>query len=362
MQVEVITHSNELNDLATAWNQLPLPSPMQAPAWLTTWWETYGGGNRQLCTLGFYHDQQLVGLAPLYIDTTDKTLRWLGDGRVCSDHQTLLVEQQHADAVTTAMVNWLIESDSTVWRQLRLEAVNDDDSTLQLLLEKLTAADCPVNEREEPGSCYINLPEDWESFLRNVSKNHRKRLRRYYKEYFDTGRATVETLSEANECLNAFDTLVRLHNDRRTTLGEAGAFEDPQFLHFHRTVVERIAELEQVRLSILSVDGQPMAAEYVLHAGESVFAYQGGLSAAGEQVSAGGLSMLWQVKQAIEAGHTQFDLLRGVEPYKFSWDAKHRPATTYVVRQPTRTARFAAFCETAYSGAKRVRRSLAGAN
>jgi len=361
MQVEVITNASELIALAPAWNQLPLPSPMQSPVWLTTWWETYGGGTRQLSTLALYNGQQLVGIAPLYIDTSDKTLRWLGDGRVCSDHQTLLVDPQLADAATTAIANWLLDNDSTVWRQFRLEAVDQDDSTLQLLVEKLTAAECPVSQREEPGSCYIDLPDSWAAFLSNVSKNHRKRLRRYYKDFFATGRATVLTCTTPDECLSAFDTLVRLHNDRRTALGEAGAFEDPQFLHFHRTAVERLAKSNQVRLSTLSVDGQPMAAEYVLQDSETQFAYQGGLSAAGEEISAGGLSMLWQVKQAIEAGHKRLDLLRGVEKYKFSWDAKHRPAATFVVRQPTRTARVAALCETAWRGAKQVRRSLAGA-
>lgn len=358
MQVQHIDTTAQLNELETEWLALPLPSPMQSPNWLATWWETYGGGNRQLSTLALRFDGQLVGLAPLYIDTTDQTLRWLGDGRVCSDHQTLIVDPNHVETSTTAVAEWLLQSDAAHWRQLRLEAVNHNDAALRQLIDKLEAAGCPLSQREEPGSCYIDLPATWDEYLASVSKNHRKRTRRAYKESFVSGRARVDVYRSAEECLSAFDTLVRLHNDRRTALGEAGAFEDAQFLHFHRLAVQRLANANAVQLTLLSVDDEPVAAEYVLENNDTQFAYQGGLSAAGEAISAGNLSMLWQLKNAIERGQQRLDLLRGLEKYKFSWGAKHCPATTYLVRRPSRTAHVAAMCDNAWGKAKRLKRKL----
>ena len=67
LSCRLLTHFDELQALAPAWQELlnssASPEPMLAPAWLLTWWQTYGK-DRELRVGLFYDGEQLVGLAP----------------------------------------------------------------------------------------------------------------------------------------------------------------------------------------------------------------------------------------------------------------------------------------------------------
>jgi CelD/BcsL family acetyltransferase involved in cellulose biosynthesis len=93
----------------------------------------------------------------------------------------------------------------------------------------------------------------------------------------------------------------------------------------------------RLHLSLLELDGEPVAIDYALQdpvgkGSNAVYAYQGGISAAGLQADAGHLSFLAVARAAMESGRTRLDLLRGDEPYKLSWGAKRRPSYTLHAR------------------------------
>lgn len=365
MQFEIINKPSQLTTLRDGWNCLSGGAPMQSLAWLATWWECYGDSARQLFVIVAREQGELVGIAPWYLETrnTRRVVRWLGDGRVCSDHPGLLCQPSQQNEFAEALATWLLDDANQLWDELQLEAVDLDPSDAaaqgcRQLINRLAGAGCPSFETEEPGSCDVELPPTWEDYLMSVSKNHRKRCRRWDKQFFQTGRARVVVAQRPDECLVSWQTLVQLHNARRTNLGEAGAFEDAQFANFHRQAIPRLAASQQVQLRVLEIDGQPLAAEYLLQDAQTWYAYQSGMSAAGEEISAGSLSIMSIVRDAIAAGCTRLDLLRGDEAYKFSWGAVHRPATKITVRRPTYTAQLLTLRDTAWHAAKRLRRSV----
>lgn len=367
MQLDTVTDLEQLAALSDqwstdAWYRLATPSPMQSHAWLTTWWQSYADASRELLVVAARHEGQLVGVAPWYVETRRgrRVLRWLGDGHVCSDHPTLLASETTAASFAHQLAEWLLHSAADQWDELALESIDDDDPTCRHFVDALTTFGCLQVRRDEPGSCYVDLPATFDDYLMSVSKNHRKRCRKWEKQYFQTGRAKVHIATTADDCLAHWQTLVELHNARRAELGEQGAFHDPQFAEFHQTVIPRLATDGRLQLRVLAVDSQPVAAEYVLCDDDTWYAYQSGLSKTGESLSAGSLSVLKLVEDAIAAGYTKLDLLRGTESYKFSWGAQHRPASTIVLRPPTSMARLITLGDSALLAAKRLRRSLVG--
>jgi CelD/BcsL family acetyltransferase involved in cellulose biosynthesis len=338
MQMQLITQLEDLEAIADEWRELEPPTPFQSPDWLIPWWQVYGDANRELAVLAVRDERgELVGLCPWYLESlaAGHRLRWLGDGAVCSDHATLLIAKHASRTVIESVVAWLDEVELPDGTHLEFEAVNVDDGRCQQLLDGIEKQGWLITAPEDTGSCSISLPASWDEYLKTVSKNQRKRCRRWQREFFDTGRAQVEVVTDPAECRAAFEQLVVLHNERRQATGTCGAFEDDRFRRFHESAIDRLAQRGQVQLRLLSVDGQLAAVEYVLTDEKAFYAYQSGLSDEGAALSAGSLSVLSLLWEAVASGRRQVDLLRGVEPYKFSWGATHRPARTVVARRRT---------------------------
>jgi CelD/BcsL family acetyltransferase involved in cellulose biosynthesis len=338
VHTQLIAKAHELDDIADEWRELALPSPLQSPDWLIPWWQVYRGANRELAVLVIRDSGgELVGLCPWYVEArpTGRSLRWLGDGAVCSDHASILLARNASSEVIQAVIKWIHEVDLHHWTQIELDGVNVDDTSLESLVTGIRRRGWLITAHEDIGSCWISLPSSWNDYLNIISKNHRKRCHRWQREFFDTGRARVQVATEPADCVAAYEQLVFLHNQRRQSSGSCGAFEDTKFRRFHQLAIHSLARSGRVQLRLLTVDDQLAAVEYVLTDDTAFYAYQSGLSDAGAAVSAGSLSILSLLRDAVDDRRRRVDLLRGVEPYKFSWGGVHRPAQTIVARRRT---------------------------
>ncbi len=188
MNYQVISTPTQLAALRGEWDQLSVPSPMQSHEWLSSWWECHDSEGRELFVVTMREHGNLVGVAPWYIQCVRerRALRWLGDGHACSDHASLIVRATHATAVPAAMADLLLTHLRNEWLQLSLESIDIDDTHTHRFIESLQNQGCPKSLRREPGSCYVDLPSTWNDYLMDISKNHRKRCRRWEKEFFQT--------------------------------------------------------------------------------------------------------------------------------------------------------------------------------
>lgn len=373
MRIETITDLDGLRRLEADWRALPLPSPMQSPAWLTSWWEAYGHDDEamRLNALAVRDDAgRLAGLAPWYTrhhPVAGASLRFLGDGRASTDHHTLLAAAEDEPAVVTAVANWTIASAGDAWRRARFESINDDDRAMRHFGRLLDEAGLDTERIADVGSFQADLAPDadeptWDNYLASLSKNRRKRLRRWVRETLDSDRARVRVVSDDQQRCEAWPLLVRLHAERREGMGETGVFDCPKFDRFHRLASERLLAEGKLELAVLQLDGAPVAVEYALRDDDTVYAYQGGIAAAAMELDAGHLSLLGLARRALASGRTRLDLMRGDEPYKLSWGARHRPASSLHVRPRDAAGALERWAGTAYRRIRDARRQRRCAN
>lgn len=349
MNLEVLNTLGALRRVEPEWRALALPTPMQSPAWLTSWWEAFGEEDAacELSTLAVRNAEgTLIGLAPWYTrqrSLVGPTLRLVGDGRASTDHQTILCRSPEDEpAVVKAVADWLIETAGEAWRRLRFEALDADDRAMNHLERLLAEAELDTERIDDLGSFPAEMAAHegeptWDNYLATLSKNRRKKLRRWERDWFDTGRATVRVAQTEKDRRAMWPVLVELHRARRVGMGEEGVFDEPRFDRFHQLASERLFAEGRIYLAILEQDGEPTAVEYALldrpgGGSNAVYAYQGGIAEAGLDQDAGHLSLMAMARHALESGRTGLDLLRGDEPYKLSWGATHRPATTLHAR------------------------------
>ena len=219
----------------------------------------------------------------------------------------------------------MIESRNDLgWNCIDFEAVDCGGPTQRLFDASARQGAGKVLLRDAVPSCYIELPTSWEAFLMVLSKNHRKRCRRWCREYFDTGRVACFSTDAGWHPDVAFEVLVMLHNERRAGLG-GGAFDDPRFERFLRNALTRLAARGMAEVRAIQMNGRFLAVECVLVGTRAIHAYQSGLAGAGLEHNAGALSTIAMVQSAIDRGMQRLDLMRGTEAYKFHWGARVQP-------------------------------------
>ncbi len=336
-------------ELAAGWNELAGDVPCRRWEWLETWWRHYGTANDELYVLVVRDPQgTLLGLAPWYLSRSlaqGRILRFLGSGDVCSDYQTIFCAPQVQSQVIDEIVDYLTCEAPDSWDAMELTGVAADDEPVASLIRRLAERDYTVHQ--QPGeSCWqLALPTDWDSYLKTLSKTRRERTRQIVRRSFDTGRAVSRQVVEPNEVGAYADVLVDLHQKRRQSLGEPGCFSDPVFTAYHREVMERFFALGRLRLQYVLLEGRPVAIEYDLLGGNTIYFYQSGIEPALINERPGWMGTIGSLRAAIEQGYRTFDFMRGDEAYKSSWGARPRPTTEtrIITRRPAAQLRHTAW-------------------
>jgi CelD/BcsL family acetyltransferase involved in cellulose biosynthesis len=328
LRVEWISTPEGLAALRGQWNELAQGVPFRYWEWLHTWWDHYGptdGSQRcELCMLAVFDGPVLVGVAPFYLAPLaagGAALRLLGSGEVCSDYLSLLSRPEDTQRVSVAVADWLDRTDRGAargpsWLRLELENVLDEEPSWQQLAARLEAAGFEVSRRPGIDCWRLDLPDRWEDYQNQLSKNHRKQIRVADQEVFSRGRARLHTAATVAELERGWPILVDLHQRRWQALGQAGCFASPRYAAFHRAAAPRLLACGALRLQWLELDGRPIAAEYQLQSGQVLYGYQSGLDPTLLDQQPGNLSKVATFRAAIDEGFKTIDYLRGSEEYK----------------------------------------------
>jgi CelD/BcsL family acetyltransferase involved in cellulose biosynthesis len=346
--VQHIRRREKLRPVVPAWRMLAGGVPFREPSWLVTWWEVYGAsglgdfGSRELCVLVVREQAEIIGIAPWYVEPSPlggRVIKQLGSGEVCTDYQTLLAAPGREQAVAAAVAQFLLGDMHGDWDRLDLDGVVVGDVVLASLIENLEADVAAVERRPGPSCWRLALPPTFDDYLALCSKSHRKQLRRLQRDVLDTPQARWHTADTIEDFVEAWPIFVDLHQRRRRSLGEPGCFRSRRFTAFHERVAVSLLVRGALRLHWLEYEGRPLAAEYHIGAGRSVYAYQSGVDPERLDLEPGRLAGIAVIQQAIREGYQTYDLLRGDEPYKAHWRAVPTATEQISIVNPRPTSR-----------------------
>ena len=334
MYVERLSQASSLAPLADDWNRLTAGVPFRSWDWLECWWRHYATagsplvGDRELCLLVVRGEhRELLGLAPWYLDHTfthGRVIRFLGSGEVFSDYLSLLAVPGRETDVATAVAAWLRGPGREAWDAVELCGIAADDQVVGQLIASLHGTGLGVHVRNDLSSWRVQLPGTWDEYVANLSKTHRKHLRRCERRQIGLGGAVLHQATDEAEASRALEILIDLHQRSWQVRGQPGAYASARFAAFHREVVPRMFARGLVQLNWIELGGAPIAAEYQLLGDGVLYAYQGGFDPDHHDAEPGRLAISSVIRQAIEQGLQAYDLLRGDEPYKAHWRAEPR--------------------------------------
>ncbi len=354
MRISRVTRFQELLPDLASWNQLAGDNPFRRWEWLEGWWRHYGPSDAQAAASELYllvarHDDgHLLAVLPCYKQNTlaqGRQLQLLGGGEICSEYLGLLCEPPHVEAVCQQLADWLsagLDREADRWDAIRLQAIHPQDQVTRQFAACLEPVGNLVACTEEFNTWRVELSPTWDEFLMVLSKQHRNRLRRWYKTYLATGQAIshrVQTLDDLNV---AWPIFIDLHQRRRQSLGQPGCFASPRFAAFHRELAERFLAAGWLRLSWLEYHGRPIATEYHFGRGDVAYVYQAGLDPDAHEMHPGELITMAAMQNALTEGYRSFDFLRGDEPYKAHWRCQPTAMLQYKIVPPVASAKLRA--------------------
>jgi len=326
MRTEILTTDEAFLALQPAWEELldrvSNASVFTTWEWVSTWWGCFGSGYR-LAVITVYESRpglpdRLVGIAPFVISRgLKRTLRVIANPLVASDHIDLIIQDGYESAVGQAVGEGLLALRNE-WTLARLDAVHAGG----ILADVAGLAGRHSRTYRWPVTApYLRLPESWDAFLTQRSRNFRYTLSRHHrkltKDFPD--RVVFTEICDRARLPKAMQRLFALHQAVKKAGGLRGAFDDVRKQRFHCDLAAALLQRGWLRLYELSVDDEVIASIYCFRYRDTVAFYQTGYALDWSKYRPGQQVMAHALRSAIEEGAKVFDFLRGDEGYKRHW-------------------------------------------
>ncbi len=297
-------------------------SPFLSWEWMSTWFIHFGE-NKTPVLLKAYESDDLIGILPLYLESTSflrmrfQQLSLFGTGQGGADYLGPIAKDEDADQATSEFLEF-------IQRELKADLTRLDSLDSRSHLVRHTQAAASVRNGlvrhsiDVESMCpKVDLSNGWEAVLTNCKRksNFKRRLKKL--EQYDG--FEFRTVTHPTELAPAFERFLALHNSRWENRGGSELGGHPRLIAFQRELVEALSGSGLIRFDELWVEGECRSSVYALEHGGTFYYYNSGYDADYAHLSVGLVLIGMSVRHAIERGNNVYDFLRGDEAYKFDW-------------------------------------------
>ena len=308
---------DELEAVAIEWNELAMRvgNPFLSTDWLISWWDHFGTGS------------------PVVIVLKDGEGRMTG-GAFC--HRTRFRIESPAN-LGSMHGHWdvLARSDDArrdVWRalarlapgRLYLAGLLEDTRETDIARETLAGEGFEIYRRGGSPCPYLLLPDCWETLLAGVSRNLRSQVGRRERALQKVGELRFRTVTGGPEMPSALEHMFRLEASGWKARKGSAILNDPAVEGLYRSFASRASERGWLRLYLLELDGEPIAADLGGAFGRTGLLIKTGFDEDHGRLSPGLVLRAKVLQASIEEGLELYDFLAGAQPYKLRWGAQIR--------------------------------------
>lgn len=269
----------------------------------------------------------LVGLMPLgveYLGVTGipvRRLSFLGETHVGSDYLDVVARRGREREVAGAFAR-MLHALRDEWDVLDLSDLREDSPTVDVLRETFARQDVRVAPRYVCPYDTLTPGEPFDAFLKRTGRRDNFLRRRKWLAKQEGYR--IERTDAPGELAAPLTDFFRLHSARWAADGGSQGIKGSGVEAFHRDATQFLAERGRLRLYTMKVGGHAVASVYgILHRDTFVY-FQSGYDPAWRNRSVGLVLVGETFRDAMEAGLTEYDFLRGTETYKSDWVSKQR--------------------------------------
>lgn len=295
--------------------------PFVLPFWLRTWFTVFGDGYApHILAVG--SGTSLQGVAPLML--AGDTATFMGSEAVC-DYQDMIMPGDDPRGFLTTLLYSLQDSGVSV---LKLGALTPASPTLQLLPD--ISSQMGLGYILEPAGnlSVAALPGSWDNYLQGLTAKHRHEIRRKLRRLNESGDVSFSQVWEGANVSEAFALFLKMFSESRDD--KAAFLTDTMRTYFNQLAAE-LAARKMLRLGILSIGGESVAATFGFEFNGSYFLYNNGFSLPYSNLSVGLLGKVYTIRDSIEKALTSFNFLKGEEKYKRHLGGKTIPLQRIII-------------------------------
>ena len=340
MQINVIRTLEEMNSLQGEWNALVKQGASDVPflrhEYLSTWWQTLGGGEWNEADLfvvtGRLADGSLAGIAPLFFSPNlsgEPALLLLGSIEI-SDYLDLIVPTQHISTFVNDLFTYLAGVNSPAWKVLDWYNFIDSSPTLPALQEAAARSGWTYTQEPLQHCPYIPIPGDWETYLASIDKKQRheirRKMRRAETEFEPTHWYIVQDEAGIVSGIEDFMSMMAQDPAKNNFLTEAMRTQ------FRRSALAAF-RAGWLQLSFLEIGGEKAAGYLNFDYNNNLWIYNSALNFAYREYSPGWVLLGYLLQWANENKRQHFDFMRGDEDYKYRFGAVDRRVERVIIRR-----------------------------
>lgn len=305
---------------AAAWDALAkgsiTDSPFQTHTYQQAWWDNLGRG--ELVSVVVDNDaNELVGLAIFLLE--DGGLQF-NASKEETDYLDIIVKEDHAEAVWTAVFDCLCSDECPTWDTLDCWNI-PADSPSKMILPRLAEARGFSLAQERAEVCpVIPLKDSFDEYLAGIDKKQRGEIRRKMKKAAGAG-VTIEVV----DCETDMDQAIKdfLHLLQCSTPDKKGWLEEfPTRANVFNTVAKEALEAGSLLLMFTVIEGERISALFNFIYDGRIWVYNSGNDISQHRnLSLGWVLTAHAIQHGINQGCHTFDFLRGDEKYKYRFGA-----------------------------------------
>jgi CelD/BcsL family acetyltransferase involved in cellulose biosynthesis/peptidoglycan/xylan/chitin deacetylase (PgdA/CDA1 family) len=318
----------DVQELKQRWNPLLSASANDTVfltwEWCSAWWKSYGA-ERTPFVLAAWEGRELVGVAPLYTESTRALgqswvcLRLIGDGSHDSDYLDCFAQKRHEPEVMAAFVNFL-ERQRSAWDWLEINGARQESATLAALLA--CARERRWGSKSESIACAtLRLPSSWDEYLKQVEPRFRTKVRSALASMQQCLRSVPLECASQDDIESWLPPFFDLHGRRWATEGKPGVFHDPAKRRFYGELSQVALDRGWLAFHRLNWGDRPLAFQYGLLYRNRFHLLQEGYDPDFSTIRPGVALRGWLMRHWIETGLDEYDFLAGAARYKLDWGA-----------------------------------------
>lgn len=310
--MQLITDVAGLDAIEPAWRDLASArgNAFVTPEWFRSWFRHYGEKATPFVLTVSRPDGSLEGVVPLVrVDEgRRRILRFAGANLGDYFHPAC---HESAEPRVAAACSQMLQEHRSGWSLAILHNTEAGAAWPRQLAGSTGLAPLGGAAGSMP---YISLGDvAWKRYLAERSANFRSQLRRSTQRLETEHRVEFRTTAAVDDLDRDMTTFFDLHGERRRG---ASLLSEPRAQAFHRDFASRALKQGWLRLSFLEVDGSAIAALYAWRIGPRYGYYNAGFDPGWSRSSAGFLLLNRTIRDAIDEGADEYDLMLGDEQYK----------------------------------------------
>lgn len=323
------------------WRELATHGSISAPfvdeAWATSWIDAFKP--REPMLAGAWEDDQLVGLAALQ----RLTERWAGR------KVTVLQSLTNVECTRFDFLAWRERLDvlERLWRFLctegrcdviRLDHLPEGSPTLLAGLKIAAELGWQSHIYQTFDSPWRALPPPPASWDEGLARKFKSNLRNRESRIQALGEVNFE-IATGSDLKRAFEIYYELDSNSWKSQHGSAVFQQANVKTFYDLLVERAPE--QIWIPMLSVNGEPAAAQFLLVRDRTMYLQKTAYSLKYAPYAPGQLLTARVVRHGLAHGMEALDFLAANMTWKADWAPRLRPHYQLLLFAPSLTGRYA---------------------